>query len=324
MKTPYEQLVVGYNPNSSDARAMQRLVFDRLDDARIRYELMPTASSQAEEFAEVIDDTLHEGDRLLILGGDGTYNLVINALRDISEIERSGVELGFMAFGNRCDGAALSGRAKRDAVAMASDHVQPVTFWPLRYRVETEEGHDDIDELALGYVTIGHVLAEGARHFNAPMTRKAIEHSPSKLLSSARVAAGYFIGNYQHFTPLPEGTIVNGEQLDPRVSDLVALNGMTMATFMRNSKNSYASTNFEYTAVDVTHVRGLLSQTRQALKNRGYLPTVTVDQLVVTLDAAGADSITLQSDGEAKVLTAVSSIVIDKATEPLNVLTSLY
>lgn len=305
---PYERLVVVGNPVSSAAGAIRRQVVDRLDSEGFRPLHVDLPSAAIDDVTEEFDSRLRAGDRVLVAGGDGTYYLAINALRQLTDLRRT-IDVGFMAYGNRCDGANYSGRFQKNAVAMAGQSVVPRTFRPLRHRL-LAPGTDvpTHDRLAVSYVTFGDALAPGAEIFNTDENRQRMHGATFKLLHSAHIAAGYLAKRLKAFDTLPEGTRLNGEMIGPDTTDIVALHGLTMAGVLKNRQKTYDPQHFESVVLAGNTIHVLGSTVTQGLL-RG-IPSRTVSDMLVEFPTPV--DMTLQADGEASHVDNIHMIVVDK------------
>ena len=316
MSQTYNKLVIVQNPHSSAARRVSHDVFSRLDGEHIDYDTVESQAS-ADDMADELSSHIEECDRIIVAGGDGTYNLAINALRHTG---KNDLQLGFMPFGNRCDGAVVGGSRKNDVLAMASHAWEPSQYWPLHAKITTEEEKEEVtDTIALSYVTVGGPLARGASYFNDLATRDRIRGTKRglRLLMSALCAADYIKRNFGSFESMPPGALLNGVPIPDGVSDIIALNGQTMATVLRNPDQSYRGGTFRQAELHNKSIAGVAVLAVAILRPNG-LPALPVSRTELSFQQPG--EVAAQFDGKTRDFHGVRSLVIDKKASPLRVL----
>lgn len=321
-QSPYERLVVGVNPFASNARFVRREVITPLM-AEAKLDVLLDATHDTDEaLIDMYRARLRPGDRLLLPGGDGTYHRSINALRFLDDEVRESVQLGFLAYGNRCDTARVAGRYRRDVLAMADTDRALSTYHPLRVVTESVGVENDsialTNRLALGYTTLGRALAEGAETFNTLPNRYRLNASQAKLATSAGIALKYYFRRVGTFAPLPEGTAVNGQELDGSVTDLIALNGPMMAGVVPNKRESFKGNEFQWGVLSGNSRAGLARLGLRRVLSRDVFPD-KAKELTVTFPYQ--EPAFFQADGEYFSVPVVDRVTIDKADEAFTVVT---
>lgn len=315
---PYERLVVVGNPNSTRAGEIRRDVFGRLAAERIGHRPIQTRDSSVESLAEQLE-FVERDDRLLIAGGDGMLALAVNALRLVGRVGQESPQLGFMAYGNRCDGAAVSGRVKRDVMLMQSEAMQPQDYRPLRVSVHSDAVADDLDWLAVSYVSVGDLSVGGAEHFSSPSVRAKLIGKRALYLHSAHEMLRYYRQQRRQLNELAGAMTIDQQPVPFGATDVVLLNGQKMASTVINSQAHY---------LGGQHRRGLIDAKRYGAVVKAYLsmqyqrgmPGVDVASTSIALTDGTFNK--LQSDGEVHLLPPSSTIRVDKsAADRLTVLT---
>lgn len=317
-QSPYERLVVGINPYAANARNVRRGVIDPLMAEAVPFEILETDLDTEDAQIELYRDQLRQGDRLLLPGGDGTYHRAINALRLVDPSVRDSLQIGLMAYGNRCDTAWVGGKHRKDVLAMADDARYLADFTPLRVTTDSPVLDAVKNRLALGYVTIGDALAQGAAIFNSTPNRYTLHASSHKFALSARIAMKYYLSRIGKFAQLPDDATLNSEHVALGITDIIALNGPRMATLLRNGQSSYSQESFEYTTFNANSVLALGKVGLSSLV-LGAVPTSSEES--ITVEFGELKRVMMQADGEPYALDPIARITVDKDVESFRVIT---
>ena len=301
MPDPDKRIVVVGNPESSRAASIDREVLSVLKEEHVTHEVVQTYDDTAESLTKQLDSVLEPNDRLLFAGGDGMIALGVNALRGIDLERRNQIELGFMAYGNRCDGAEISGRAKRDTRLMISQEMKPRQFYPLSVTVKNRK-LELVDEwLAASYVTVGDPTTGLAAEFQTPEVRMKLKGKRALFLRSAVEAIKFYHDHQGSLRDIASQhiSISGGGHLPPRTTDLVMLNSSRMATAVRNTEAKCFTDRFRFGTFDLSSLGAVAAAYADMVRAHG-MPGENV--LRVVLDVAGAEALCIQSDGETRFI----------------------
>ncbi len=316
--SPEQRLVVVTNPYSSRASGIKRDVMDRLEDERMTVTELPVPDfpTRAENI-QALGQSIQAGDRLLIAGGDGTANTVINAYMEADADHSAGVEIGFLGFGNANDLASTFTRAeaRKDPVELAeASHIVPVH--PLDISVN---GIHSI--YAMGYASAGEVMATvGAQAFHNPKHRAAMQngrlhplHGTGAVLRSKH--------QHGHLQPLPPFRRPGDSELHTDTIDTIALNIPHMSLLVRDRARYYDTNEFRRIELARRQLLAMTGLVASALVN--LIPT---KEPLVTLPGTTTSNETLlftrpvtvplQVDGEFHKLSRVRTLSIAKNQSP--------
>lgn len=312
MSTSYDRLIVVGNPISTRAGEIQRDVFGRFIDEGRSHIAIKTRNASPDSLAEQLS-FVDKHDRLLIAGGDGMLALAVNALRQCGRVGRESPQLGFMAYGNRNDGAMISGRAKRDAVMMAGDEVTARDYFPLR-AVMTNADEDVVDDwLAVSYLSVGDLTGGATRYFNSADVRTKLKDRQGLLLRSAMLMRKYYHKHRQHLRDLSEIMTIDDHELSPHTTDIIALNGLVMASLVNNTRDHSVGGTFRLGEFDISQYRRAFGSYARILIEHGMPGRDKVTASVKYHDdRSDLSPIPLQTDGEIRWLAAGHSLSIDK------------
>jgi len=311
MPRSYEQLVVVSNPTSSRARDIRRDVLHPLDRERIAHVAVETQSGEADALAEQLTACVRPGDRVLEAGGDGMAALAVNALQIAGLL--SEVQVGFMAYGNRSDSASISGKAKRNVLAMANDDMGQKEFHPLHVRTIDSAGTAVHDWLALSYLTLGELTTGAAEHFSDGEVRKRIVGKRAMFLRSAVEMVKYYNNHRPNRNFLGERfEITYGTSLgQTEATDIVLLNGSRMASVVW-SPEAYCFHEEKYHYAELNTARlALIAQTAVKMVSQGGIPGADVYRTCIE-HKHPHQPMNVQTDGEFYSLRGVRRLFVDK------------
>jgi hypothetical protein len=225
------RLVLVLNPRSTQAKRVEveilnplnRFIFEEKLVSNVttfRYEVQPT---HVDDNAEKLASCLLDGDIILVVGGDGTASIGVNG----AILSGKKVKFYSIPYGNFNDIARTMQRARGQKVYAMEALVDEKHF---RY--------------ALCYFTAG-MLAESTKIFNEKKNRERLRRRKKNLIFSLWILFVWFIENrkkqwffrFRMETLGNNGKILGSKIFEPRffwggVSDLIALNGATMARIL--------------------------------------------------------------------------------------------
>ena len=217
------RVVLVLNPRSSQAKNVEREVLYPINQyifvnrktsnvTILKFEVLPTdVDDNAERLASILKDE----DIMLTIGGDGTATIGVNA----AFLSRKRILYYTIPYGNFNDIARTTRRAKGKKV------------FALEARI-----NDEHFRFAMCYFTVG-MLAKSTEIFDEKRIRERLRKRKKNLLFSLFELFKWFIGNRrQKFIPefkyKINSELNEGLECD-RASDIVVLNGVSMARVLR-------------------------------------------------------------------------------------------
>ncbi len=300
------RLVIAYNPHSSRASEVQSRVFDRLDEAGYAYETIEVQQAHLNDNVTRLAPLIRPGDIVLSAAGDGSAHAVFHT---VLAANQPGVELGFLTFGNFNDIPHVfnSKDTLQDPVAFL-ENAKPEKVWPINVSVDNRPLRS-----ALLYASIGWT-AQAAQQFDAPGVRHSITHGGAGVLRSLWRTGWYYLKTRSK-AGLP--TFRYNEKTYTK-TDLLLVNGPTVARLFRSGKHYYASDVFLFRMLDV---RGIVKNIPFLVS--GLLGRMKGDEAnAIHVEFLEPASTVLQCDGEVVLLEDAVSIEVAKASQPLAVLTT--
>lgn len=229
------RLVLVLNPRSTQAKRaegeilgpLNRFIFEEklvLNVTVFRYEVQPT---DVDDNARKLADCLNDGDIVLVIGGDGTASIGVNGVIT----SEKDVKFYSIPYGNFNDIARTLQMAHDQKAYVMEALVNGKHF---RY--------------ALCYFTAG-MLAESTKIFNEKKNRERLRRRKKNLIFSLWILFKWFLRNRkrQRFFRFrievldEEGKILEKKTFERKaildeVSDIIALNGATMARILRGGE----------------------------------------------------------------------------------------
>lgn len=298
------RLVVAHNPHSSRAAAVQKQVFDRLEEVGYIYETIEVRQAHLNDNVARLAPLIQPGDIILSAAGDGSAHAVFHTVMAANQL---GVELGFLAFGNFNDIPHVFNTKEtlQDPVAFL-EQASAEKVWPISVSVDGAPLRS-----ALLYASIGWT-AQAAQQFDAPGVRHSITHGGAGVLKSLWRTGLYYLKTRSK-AGLPAFRH-NGNTY--RKTDLLFANGPTVARLFRSGKHYYKLDVFLFRMLDI---RGLV-------KNIPFLAMGLLGRMKgeetndLTIEFLEPASAVLQCDGEVVELEGVGRVEVKKAAVPLTVL----
>lgn len=304
--TANRRLVIAHNPHSSRASEVQALVFDRLDKAGQAYDVIEVRQASLQDNVARLAPLVKEGDIILSAAGDGSAHAVFHS---VLAANQSGVELGFLAFGNFNDVPHVfnSKVSLRDPIAFL-EKAKPETVWPLRVSANGGAVRN-----ALLYASVGWT-ARAANQFDRPSIRHKVTHGGAGLARSFwRLGWYYFRSRRDSLLPLFS---VGGKQYEK--TDIICANGPGVARLFRSRRRYYRGNTFLFFMIDVRYVLANIPFLASSLLGR----MKGSEETAVAIEFATPSRLPLQCDGEVVELEDVRRLEISKLDEPLTVLTT--
>ena len=310
VNTSSERILVVRNPASSHADQVEHDVMDCLYDnfTASRIQEFWTPSSDYEVTTAEIAAAIQPGDSIIVAAGDGTGNATANAYL---QANAEGTRLGFLPYGNFNDMAATftDKAARKNPALLLGPTAKQVEVHPLNV-IKNGEHY----RFALLYATLGWT-AVAAKIFDDPLARQALQSGKATLPASLlNIAQMYFRTRSNAYLPpfRREGSIAVHED----VTDVLAINGPTMARIIKSQKHFYAGGDFLSCDLDVSKLYRNIeflgrSGLNFALGTILSLPGTTVEADELLFDGA---TVPVQLDGECSVLENTQSIRITKQT----------
>lgn len=298
------RLVIAHNPHSSRASTVRELVFDRLDDAGYEYEVLEVRQASLADNVARLAPLIQEGDIILSAAGDGSAHAIFHS---VAASNQSGVELGFLAYGNFNDIPHVfnAKRSLRDPVAFL-EQAKAIEVWPL---VVLTDGHPL--RSALLYVSAGWTARAAAQFDNPDVRRKITSGSAGLRKSLLRLTLYYFKTRQGSLLP----AFKYNEKLMKK-TDLLFANGPEVARLFRTGRHFYRGESFLFCMLDV---RRLLLSTPFLISSLfGRMRAKEVNSVVLQFTRPA--DFPLQCDGEVVELENVAKLEVVKAKKPVMIL----
>lgn len=226
-----KRIILAYNPRSSkhariDAEVVRPV--QKLKGYVIgKYEIK--AAPVDENVAE-LSKILEDGDFLIAAGGDGTATVGLNAIVR----SKKDVTLGVLGYGNFNDFSRMVGARNVEQIIANFEKEKVQELHPLQAKVDGK-----IWRYAACYFTIG-MFAESTEIFDAPVMRKTLRSGKKSLFYSViQLAKWYFKNRKKDFL---SGDVrmndvrMNGLRSNKNISDILFVNGKTVAKVMKGGK----------------------------------------------------------------------------------------
>lgn len=161
---------------------------------------------------------LRKDDLVLSAGGDGTAAMCLNAIVESGTL----ATLAVMPFGNFNDFAETLGRMSFERIVRKFEEGGYIDFYPMEVKVN--EKHYIYSGM---YFSVG-LMAETASVMKKPSVRRKLAKARNRMSFSARKTFFWLLRNKHRRDFLPEGLMINGENVVKITTDYVAMNGNSM------------------------------------------------------------------------------------------------
>ena len=294
-----QRLVLVYNPRSSGFKTVEDEVITPLRQLKnltlLKYAVRPT---NVDDNATQLSTLLHDGDLVLVAGGDGTATIALNGV----VLSKKSVRLAVLGYGNFNDFARTLGRYDFDYVLQHYFAADAPTrqLYPLDIRVNGEHWR-----YAASYLTIG-LFAESTQVFDQPEVRTFLQkHGKNLFFSVLMLARWYFTNRRREFIPQFK---LNGQVVAPHTTDLMAVSSKSVAKVMRGVKAYLSPDDFLLTTARLGSFWRLIGFMLRSMFYR--LPGQMTK--TATLQFARPAQIELQAEGEYQKFSNVKTIEINK------------
>ena len=300
------RLVIAHNPHSSRAGRVQAAVFDRLDKAGYRYTRLEIQRGSLQENVAYLVPLIQPGDVILSAAGDGSAHALAHAVLEANQVD---ISLGFLGFGNFNDLAHTFGtRASlRDPLELLKD-AKEVQLRPLDVIANGR-----LQRKAFLYATFGWTAQAASRYDNPGIRRRLQSGEVGVIRNMWRMTGYYFRSRASSLLPT---SFDESAERQPLITDLLCVNGPSVARLFRSGKKWYSASEFLLVRLDV---RRLLPNTFFLLLSLcGRMPGVKTTVMKRTFEEPA--HIPMQCDGEVVELIAVESLEVRKSSRSLTVL----
>lgn len=294
-----QRLVLVYNPRSSGFKTVEDEVITPLRQLKnltlLKYTVQPT---NVDDNATQLSTLLHDGDLVLVAGGDGTATIALNGV----VLSKKTVRLAVLGYGNFNDFARTLGRYDFNYVLQHYFAADAPTrqLYPLDIRVNGEHWR-----YAASYLTIG-LFAESTQVFDQPEVRTFLQkHGKNLFFSVLMLARWYFTNRRREFIPQFK---LNGQVVAPRTTDLMAVSSKSVAKVMRGGKAYLSPDEFLLTTARLGSFCHLIGFMLRSIFYR--LPGQMTK--TATLQFTRPAQIELQAEGEYQKFSSVKTIEINK------------
>ncbi len=303
MKTTSDEVLVIYNRNSTNARLADEDVRRPIADLNL-----PVGQVQehilryprVEDNIADLSESIHDGQRLIVVGGDGTLHTVGNA---VSQSGSEDVKIGATAHGNFCDWVRAHNETSdlRNPLPLLEEFAATARLHPLELFVNGERRRE-----GMLYFTIGQ-SAVLASLFNDPDVRRELHNGKSSAIHNySRLLKEYFArrgGNYLSAFYREDG-ILQSDQ-----TDTLHINNSRIARFAHLSYDPGPELEYVLTDdLDISRIPNNIPFIAKSLVRHMPGRKVRKD----TIHFAQPSDITVQADGEDSVLRGVNTLTVQK------------
>lgn len=308
----YKKLLLVYNPRSSHYAKVQEEVIApvrQLSGWMVgKYEIKPTNfDDNVKNLSQlIVDDML-----VMSAGGDGTATMVVNA------IMTSGKDVVFAAlgYGNFNDVANMLRVKVSDISENAIGEIvrlyeaqQSQLLYPISITVNGKHWR-----YAPAYFSVG-LLAEATKVMEEPKVRANLDRGHKGPLFSLRMAVKWYLKNHKRVF-ISSGAI-NGQEMDKKTTDYLAVNSPTLARMMRGGEWWHSAEKFGST---VQNLGKFWKMVKFGLTSvRKGIPLVDAECDVISFDQPS--NVEVHSEGEFVHLEDVQEIKVQKTGESLKVI----
>ncbi|MBR3233192.1 hypothetical protein IKF74_02865 [Candidatus Saccharibacteria bacterium] len=301
-----KRLVIVYSPNSARFSEVDKKVIQKARKLKgwmiCKFEVKEAPLLEdAAELAKII----RKDDLVLATGGDGTAAMVTNAILQSGKL----ATLAVMPFGNFNDFATTLGRMSFEKIIRRFEEGRYIDYYPLDVRVNGEHYI-----YASVYFMVG-MMAEAAGVMKEPKVRQKLKKARNRMSFSARKTFGWYVKNKWRKDLLPEAKL-NGEELAPRTTDYVAMNGNSMIGLLSGGVWYRAPRQFWSGTMRNRSFWRMLFKFTKALE--GELPGRESEEDALTFKKAS--EVFVHAEGENQKLEKVKEIRIIKTGKSLRVI----
>ena len=318
-----QRIIIAYNPRSSKHARIQEEVIrpiQKMSGYVIgKYEIK---AAPVDENVANLAKLLSDDDFLIVAGGDGTATVGLNA----AIRSKANVVLGVLGYGNFNDFARIvkTSNVKQLVSDFKKGRVQKL--YPLKAKVDGK-----IWRYAACYFTIG-MFAESTEVFDAPETRKKLRKGKKSFVYSIIQLAKWYFGSRKKEFLLGDIRMNNvrmnlekvsrkgkiRESSSHQVSDIMFVNGKTVAKIMRGGNYWQSSEDF---FVSFGRLKGFFRLCSFMMKSMfGKMPG-HVEKQPIKIDFSKEAEFEIQAEGEYMKMKA-RELVISKSIHGVKVVVS--
>jgi diacylglycerol kinase family enzyme len=293
-----ERVIIVFNRRSSNYRLVEKQVLRKAPEGYETYAVRPTSvDDNAAKLAKRIED----GDLIVSAGGDGTATIAANGIL----LSGKDARLAVLPYGNFNDMARTFGAKNLEDILEAGEEADE-EVWPLEVIVDGEHFR-----YGVCYFTVG-MFAEATEIFDLKDNRDYLKAKKGSVTYSLRVLISWYFQNMKKEF-LPRFTL-NGKRAKKGVSDYMAINGVSVARFMKG-KRWYWGKMFSSTLLSGTNFWTLARFMMKAVLFGVPGREVKEDRVIFDEYA----DVEIQGEGEYKRLIGVKKIEVKKAERSLRV-----
>ena len=326
-----QRLIIVYNPHSSKhTRIEQEVVAPARELKGFSIGRFEVKKAPLDENATRLARVLLDGDLVVAAGGDGTGSMALNGIIESGK----DVVLTVLGYGNFNDFSRTLGYKKLEEIVAdyklsqaSGNKVKNVSYRDARH---TKPSPSHIQELyplealvdgehyrySACYFTVG-MFAESTEIFDKEKMRKTLKSGKKGLVFSIlQLAKWYFRNRHREF--LPRLMMVDGKKIKEscKVSDLIFVNGKTVAKVMRGGEWWKDKRDFWFASGRLTSFPRLIAFMVKSIFHR--MPgKVSFSDVTVKFD--GEQEIEIQGEGEYRKVTA-STLTVRKSDKAVRVM----
>lgn len=288
MQRDEHRLVVVCNPNSTDARHVQKEVLAPLAEAGIPYETFITRHTATANNIDDLATIVSDGDYIISAAGDSTAMQLANAaLRSQRD-----VTIGFLPYGNFNDAASAHVRAQDTILDLIK--APSIDMQTLSVSLDDVYWRDAVSHATLGWTAVA------ASEFSERPSRNRLKKTPQslKLSHSLLQLTGNYIRHGNKY--LPPFSTNNEPAVRHKTTDIIAINSPRIAGIVRSPHIYYDDGSFGYTEVSVANMFYDAYFAIRAISGNTPLRS----QQSVDVEFTSSTFIPIQLDGEAEQVTA--------------------
>ena len=297
-----QRIFVVYNPRSSNFCHVKSAVLDKLPDLKGyiigKYAVKKT---NFDDNVAKLSALIKDEDLVIAAGGDATSSIAVNA------IKKSGKTATFSAlpFGNFNDLSRTLGISTLENVLANQNHTKKL--YPLEVIVDGK-----LWRHASCYVTIG-MMAESTKIFDQTKIRQKLRKGHCRPWRSYFYLAGWYFKNCHKKHFLNQFTL--DDQPVQKVSDYIAVNGISVARVMRGREDCTKPKVFHSSVARLTSFWRLVSFMLQSI----FKTIPGSGTIGDTIKFASPTTVTVQAEGESEDFTA-TTIEIRKSSTPIKII----
>lgn len=255
-----KRLIIVYNPRSSKQKRIRPEVIDKarkIGGVIVgKFEVQPT---NVDDNAKKLSEILQDDDLVVVAGGDGTASIAMNG---VALTQAKQVKFATLPYGNFNDMARMFKMHNLEEIMQAFEAKKIKKVYPLEIIIDGK-----FFRYVMCYLTVG-MFAESTELFDKPSNRKKLKKGKKSFWFSVfTLATWYFKNAKKKFLPdvmmLDEMSLNNKKRckdgrktkvVGGRVSDILFVNGETVARVMKGGKYAYHNDKFLVSAQKLSNI----------------------------------------------------------------------